>query len=182
MEHETPLEAGADAAHGASAVGMPQLDVSIFPNLIFWLVVSILLLYWILTRVAIPRISSVLAERSDAISSDLEQAQLYKRRAEEAETAYNRALADARDEAHRIAADAKAQMNRETQTLIARADAEISARSAESEKRIAEIRDDAARSIEEVARETAREIVALFLPAAADPDAVDAAVASRMKG
>ena len=54
---------------------------------------------------ALPRIGTVLAERNDAISNDIEMAALYKRRAEEAEAAYNAALAQARDEAHKIAAE-----------------------------------------------------------------------------
>ncbi|MBA3325204.1 MAG: F0F1 ATP synthase subunit B', partial [Rhodobacteraceae bacterium] len=51
---------------------MPQLDVALFPNLIFWLAVALVALYLILTRVALPRIGTILAERNDAISSDLE--------------------------------------------------------------------------------------------------------------
>jgi F-type H+-transporting ATPase subunit b len=166
----------------AAEAGMPQLDIAMYPNLIFWLVVSLLLLYFILTRVALPRISSVLAERSDAVSNDLEQAQLLKRRAEEAEAAYNAALAKARDEAHKIAADTKAEINRELSTLMAKADAEIAVKSAESEGRIAEIRDSAVKSVEEVASETAREIVAAFLPGGAGDVDVSAAIANRMKG
>ncbi|MCB1354076.1 MAG: F0F1 ATP synthase subunit B' [Rhodobacteraceae bacterium] len=173
---------GAEVLEHAEA-GMPQLDVSIFPNLIFWLIVSIVLLYLILSRVAIPRITSVLAERSDAISSDLEQAQLYKRRAEEAEAAYNAALAKAREEAQKIAADTKAQVGKETAVLLAKADAEIAAKAAESEARIGEIRESAARSVEEVAKETAAEIVAAILPGKkTDAAAVDSAVSSRLKG
>ena len=92
---------------------MPQLDPAIFPNLIFWLVVALLALYLILSRVALPRIGTVMTERNDAISNDIEQAALLKRRAEEAEAAYNAALAKARDEAHKIAAEAKAQIDKE---------------------------------------------------------------------
>lgn len=172
---------GAEVLHEAEA-GMPQLNPEFFPNLIFWLIVSIVLLYMILSRVAIPRITSVLAERSDAISGDLETAQLYKRRAEEAEAAYNAALAKARDEAHKIAADKKAEVGKEVDALMAKADAEISAKTAESEKRIAEIRDNAAKSVEEVAREAALEIVSAIAPKAADAENVNKAVASRLKG
>ncbi len=189
---EAAAEGAAHAAGGAESLGeinleaaeagMPQLDIAMYPNLIFWLVVSLLLLYFILTRVALPRISSVLAERSDAVSNDLEQAQLLKRRAEEAEAAYNAALAKARDEAHKIAADTKAEINRELSTLMAKADAEIAVKSAESEGRIAEIRDSAVKSVEEVASETAREIVAAFLPGGAGDVDVSAAIANRMKG
>jgi F-type H+-transporting ATPase subunit b len=190
MENETEAVA---AGHGGpdlgaqvlehAETGMPQLDPAIFPNLIFWLLVSIILLYMILSKVAIPRISSVLAERSDAISGDLETAQLYKRRAEEAERTYNKALAQAREEALRIAAESKAQVNKELQTVMAKADAEISARTSESEKRIAEIAANAERSVEEVARDTALEIVTAFMPGgSSNAEDVNAAVSSRLKG
>lgn len=171
-------------AHGVEhgATGMPQLDIGIFPNLIFWLVVALVALYLILTRVALPRVATVLAERNDVISNDLEQAALLRQRAEDAENAYNAALAKARDESHRIAADTKAAIGKDLAALMAKADAEIAAKSAESEKRIREIQESAARSVEEVARDVAVEIVRSFMPGAADQQAVDAAIAGRMKG
>jgi F-type H+-transporting ATPase subunit b len=162
--------------------GMPQLDPTIFPNLIFWLVVALLALYFILSKVALPRIGTVMTERNDAISNDIEQAALLKRRAEEAEASYNAALARARDEAHRIAAEAKAAIDKELGGLMAKADAEIGVKSQESEKRIGEIRASAAKSVEEVARETAAEIVNALMPAAADAEALEAAIANRLKG
>jgi F-type H+-transporting ATPase subunit b len=171
--HEVLVEAEA---------GMPQLDFITWPNLIFWLAVSLVGLYFILTRMALPRIGTVLAERNDAISNDLEQAALYKRRAEEAEAAYDAALAKAREESQKIAAETKAQINKELSVLMGKADAEIAAKSAESEKRIGEIRESASRSVEEVARETAAEIVRALMPSAADEGALDAALANRLKG
>ena len=175
------VQAGLD--HGAeAATGMPQLDITTFPNLIFWGVVAVVILYLILTRVALPRIATVLAERGDAIANDLEMAALYKRRVEEAEAAYDAALARARDEAHKIAAEIRAQVDKELATLMARADAEIAAKAAESEKRIREIRDSAAASVEVVARDTAAEIVRALFPPAADDQAVAAAVTDRLKG
>ena len=185
--------AATDAGHGLTEttgaenlahaeVGMPQLDFSLYPNLIFWLLVAIVALYFILSRVALPRIGTVLAERNDAIANDIEMAALLKRRAEEAEAAYNAALARARDEAHKIAAETKAGIDKELQGLLAKADAEIAVKAGESEKRIAEIRDNAAKSVEEVARDTAGEIVRALMPGADDAAAVDAAIANRLKG
>jgi F-type H+-transporting ATPase subunit b len=175
---ETTGEANLEHAEA----GMPQLDVALYPNLIFWLVVALLATYFILSRVALPRIGRVLAERNDAIANDIEQAAVLKRRAEEAEAAYNTALARARDEAHKIAAETKAQIDKELSSLLAKADAEIAVKSRESEKRIAEIGDSAAKSVEEVARETAAAIVASLMPDLADGATVDAAVANRLKG
>jgi F-type H+-transporting ATPase subunit b len=164
------------------AVGMPQLDAAIWPNLIFWLIVSIVVLYLILSRVALPRLAAVLAERHDAISNDLEMAALLKRRAGEAEAAYERALAEAREEAHRIAEATRAEMQDELKALMAKADAEIAARAAESEKRIGEIRASAVESIAEVARDTGHAIVEALMPQLADRGAIDAAVAEKVGG
>ncbi|MFO1107487.1 MAG: F0F1 ATP synthase subunit B' [Amaricoccus sp.] len=165
-----------------SESGMPQLDFAHYPNLIFWLVVAIVAIYFILTKVALPRIGTVLAERNDAIANDLEEAARLKRRADEAGKAYDAALAAAREQSQKIAAETKASINQELQTLLAKADAEIAAKSAESEQRIREIQEGAARSVEEVARSTASAIVEAFLPQAADEGAVAAAIANRMKG
>lgn len=167
---------------GHAETAMPQLDPGLFPNLIFWLLVSLGALYLILTRVALPRIGRILAERNDAIAGDLEQAAVFKRRAEEAESAYNAALARAREEAQKIAADTKTQINKELATLMARADAEIAVKAAESERRIREIEASAADSVSEVARSTAFAIVAALGPRPADDAAIEAAVANRLKG
>ena len=87
-----------------SAGGMPQLDIGTFPNQIFWLLVALIAIYFLMSRIALPRIANVLAERQGAIQRDLDAAEDMKQKAVEAEEAYNKALADARAEAQRIAA------------------------------------------------------------------------------
>ena len=164
-------------AHGA--VGMPQLDPGIYPNLIFWLIVALGALYLILSRIALPRIGTVLLERNEAISNDLETAAALKRRAEEAEAAYEASLAKAREEARKISAANKAQIDKELSLVMAKADAEIAAKSAESAKRIAEIQVSATESVSEVARETAPAIVEALLPGAAGKAALNCSSRSR---
>ena len=44
-----------------SAIGMPQLCIDWFGNQIFWLIVALVAIYFILSRVALPRIGAVLA-------------------------------------------------------------------------------------------------------------------------
>jgi F-type H+-transporting ATPase subunit b len=181
MAGDTSEHLGAEVLAQAE-VGMPQLDFAHYPNMIFWLIVSLVVLYLILSKIALPRISTVLAERNDAISNDLEMAALYKRRAVEAEEAYNAALAKAREESQKIAAETKVQINKDLDVLMAKADAEISAKAAESEKRIQEIQESAAKSVEEVARDTAAGIVNAIMPATADDAALSAAIINRLKG
>ena len=172
-----------DAAGQAAdaAPGMPQLDFSTFGNQIFWLVVTLVAIYLILSRIALPRIAEVLAQRQDKISDDLAAAENLKGQALAAEEAYNQALAEARVEAQRIVAAAKTEMQVELDAAIAQADTEIAAKTAVSESAIAEIRAGALESVGLVAVETAAAVVAA-IGGAADAQAVSAAVAKQMKG
>jgi F-type H+-transporting ATPase subunit b len=169
-----------DAAE-ASGAGMPQLDFSTFPNQIFWLVLALLAIYFILTRMALPRIGAVLAERAGTVTNDIAAAEDLRKRARLAEAAYEKALADARTEATRIINAAKAEMQAELDAELARADAQISARTAESEKVLSAIRDQAVASVVAVAEATAGEIVTAF-GGSVDEAAVRAAVDARVKG
>lgn len=165
----------------APAAGMPQLEFSTFPNQIFWLVVAITALYFILSRVALPRIGSVLAERAGTIANDIAAAEQLKLQVAEAEAAYHKALDDARAAAAKVIAAAKAEIQADLDAAVAKADAEIAARAAEAEVRLAAIRAQAADAVAEVARDTAAEIVAAF-GVTADAAKVAAAVDARLKG
>ena len=170
-------------AHGETetATGLPQLDLSTFANQIFWLLVALPVLYWVVAKVALPRIGAVLSDRQGAITGDLMAAEEFKLKAKEAEAAYDKALADARSEAQKIVAANRAEIQKELDVAIAHADAEIAARTAESEKRIREIRDSAENDTREVARDVTAELVRSF-GGTVDQSAVDQAVDARMKG
>lgn len=169
------------ATEATSSAGMPQLDFATFGNQIFWLVVTLVVIYLILVRVALPRIGGVLAERAGSITNDLARAEELRVQAAEAEKAYEKALADARAESGRIADAARAEIQTELAAEMEKAEAQIAARVAESEKAIAAIRDEAAANVTAVARDAAREIVAAF-GAKADDKAIEAAVDQRVKG
>lgn len=174
-------EAAAHGAEAASGAGMPQLDFSTFPNQIFWLVVTMLVLYWVLSRIALPRIAAVLSDRQGAITGDLMAAEEFKQKAKEAEAAYDAALVEARTEAQKIVAANKAEMQKQLDAAIAEADAEIAARTVESEKRIGQIRDAAQTDAQAVARDVTAELVRVF-GGNADQAQIDSAVDNRLKG
>jgi len=169
------------AETAASGPGMPQLDVTTFSNQIFWLIVTLVVLYYIMSRVALPRVAAVLADRRGTITSDIAAAEEFKLKAQQAEEAYNKALTDARAEAGRIVDAAKAEMQAELDVQLAKADAEIAAKSAESERRIRDIRDSAMDMVSEVSKDVTADILNVF-GAKADGRSVTAAVNARLKG
>ena len=165
----------------ASGGTMPQLDFATFPNQIFWLVVTLVVIYLLMSRIALPRIAGILAERRGTITGDLNAAQELKQKAVDAEKAYQTALTQARTEATKIIAAAKADIQTVLDVAIAKADSQIAAKAAESEKSIAEIKAGAMEAVSEVAKSTAGELVAA-LGGKADAKAITAAVTARLKG
>jgi len=181
MASETHETVGACVDSHGGAVGMPQLCPDWMGNQIFWLVVTLVVIFLILSRIALPRIAAVLAERQGAVTNDLAAAEDLKAQAAEAEQAYNKALADARAEAQNIIAATRAEIKGEMDQAIAKADAEIAARAAEGEKKIAEIRASALEGVREVAAATARELVSV-MGIDADAKTIGAVVEARLKG
>lgn len=178
---EATSHAAEAAGHATQSAGMPQLDFATFPNQIFWLLVALVVIYLVLSRIALPRIGGILADRQQAITSDIAAAESMKAKALEAEKAYDQALIDARAQAARIVAEARAAIQAELAEATAKADAEIAAQGAESARRIEEIRAGAIDSVRQVATDTAAAVVAA-LGGAADDKAVAAAVTERLKG
>ena len=93
---EAATEAATEAAAHSGGGGLPQLDAHTFAPQLFWLVLTFGALYFILSRVALPRIGEVLEERADRIVRDLEAAQRLKDDTDKALADYEKALADAR--------------------------------------------------------------------------------------
>ncbi|MEM6943428.1 MAG: F0F1 ATP synthase subunit B', partial [Pseudomonadota bacterium] len=56
------------AAMEAGTSGLPQLDFNTWPSQIIWAAVALVLLYQLLAKQAIPRISGILEERADTIA------------------------------------------------------------------------------------------------------------------
>lgn len=177
----TEAAAGVCVDAGGSALGMPQLCADWMPNQIFWLLITLIAIYFVMSRIALPRIGAVLAERSGTITNDIAAAEELKNKAAEAEAAYDQALLDARAEAHKIVAEAKAEIQAELDVELQKADAQIAAKTAESEAAIGEIRAGAVKSVTAVAKDTAKELVAA-MGGSADAKTITAAVTARMKG
>lgn len=176
------LTASAAFAAGGGEGGMPQLKFESYGSQIFWLVVSLVVLFFVLKTIALPQIASGMEERSDAIEDDLDRAAEFRRKAEEAEAAYDAALLDARAKAQEIAQATRDDIQKEVDAAIAKADAEIAARAAEGEKRIAEIQASATEAVEAVAADTAEAIVSAVAPDLASAADIKSAVAGMVKG
>jgi F-type H+-transporting ATPase subunit b len=156
---ETGHTTESTAAEGGHQGAFPPMDATTFPSQIFWLVVFFGLLYLLMSRLALPKMAAVLANRHKTIESDLAKATALKNETETAIQAYEKALADARAKAQGIAAETRAKMSAEMDAERAGLEKKIGAKTAEAESRIATAKAQAMKDVGEVAAETAAEIV-----------------------
>lgn len=162
------------SAHTEQPTGhsaFPPFQAEHYPSQLVWLTISFALLYVLMAKVALPRIGSILAERSRVIGDELAVAERLKERSDTAHAAYEKALADARVRAQSIAGGTREQKAREAEELHKRLDAQLHERLAAAEQSIAATRAAAMGNVHAIAADAASAIVERLIgtaPAARD--------------
>jgi F-type H+-transporting ATPase subunit b len=169
-------------AHAAEGGGgsLPQLDVATYPSQLFWLLVSFVALYLLLSKVALPRVSEVLESRQERIDNDLAKAQQLRDEAATVQAAYEASLAESRTEAQGVVSAA----NADIAARLAASEEEAARKSAEAlqaaETRIAEASAAALDNIRDVAAEVAGQAVTKLIGVDVAAASVNAAVDQAM--
>ena len=158
----------------------PPFDTDYFAPQLIWLAITFTALYMMMSRVALPRIATVLEERHDRIADDLDKAEELKAQTDKAIASYEKALADARAKAHAIAAETHAEIMAEVEAQRAETDHQIETRLQEAEKQIHATKTAALAHVRDVATETAGIIVEHLLGSAPDARAVGSAVEAEL--
>ena len=158
----------------------PPFDPSHFASQLLWLAISFVALYFLMARVAIPRIAAILAERKARIDSDFAAAEKAKADSEAALAAYELALATARKNASAIAEGAREASKAATDTERAGIEADLAAKLAAAEKRIGDIKTRALAEVGAIAGEATGAIVKRLLDADVGQADIAAAVDKAM--
>ncbi|MEQ9519843.1 MAG: F0F1 ATP synthase subunit B' [Parvibaculum sp.] len=154
---------------------MPQLDFATYAPQLIWLALVFGVLYIVMSRVALPRIATVIEERRDRIANDLDTAAQLKRDSDDAIAAYETALQEARAKAHAIAQETRNRLTAETDAHRADLEGQLAARIQDAESRIAATKDKAMSNVRDVAVDVADAITNQLL-GESDRDAAAKAV------
>ncbi len=161
---------------------MPQLIFADWAPQLIWLVISFVVLYLLMARVALPKIGTVIEQRRDRIAHDLDQAAHLKQETDAAIAAYETALAEARAKAHGIAQETRDKLKAEADQRRAELEAQLATKTADAEARIAETKNAAMTQVKDVALDTAEVIYSELVGGAVSKDQVSAAVDKAMAG
>jgi F-type H+-transporting ATPase subunit b len=177
MANET---AHTEAPAGAHA--FPPFDKQTFPSQLFWLVLTFAALYVLMSRIALPRIDSILERRRTRISGDLAEAQRLKGESDAAIASYEKALADARGRAQAMVNDSRQRQATAAEAERKALDAKLNDRITQAENSVAQAKSAAMINVRGIATEAAAAIVERLIGIApASRDDVAAAVAEALK-
>ena len=159
-EHGAETHAGTEAHGGAEAhSAFPPFDATYFGGQLLWLALTFGALYLIMSRVALPRIGSILESRRVRIEGDLKEAERLRQETERAAEAYEQALADARANAHKIAEETRASIKADIDGKRADVEADLGKRVADAEARILSTKQTALGNVDTIAADTAVALV-----------------------
>lgn len=164
-EHAAPADAhGATGDTHASTEAhsevFPPFDGSTFGGQLLWLAITFGALYLLMSRVALPRIGSILETRRTRIEGDLKEAERLRQETEKAAAAYEAALAEARQNAHAIAEETRAGIKADIDGRRADVEAQLAKRVADAEARILADKTAALANVGTIAADTAQALVA----------------------
>ncbi len=180
-EGELHTEVGHAETGFTCAPGLPQMCTDTFPSQIFWLVITFVFLYVMMSRVTLPKIGRVIEERRDRVADDLGRADDLREQSETAIQDYEQALAEARSKAHVLAQETRDTLAGEADERKVALEAELDKKLEVASERIAETKTAALSSIREVASDTAAAVVEHILEEAGNTDAIASAVNAELQ-
>ena len=154
----------------------PPFATETFPSQMLWLAITFGLLYYLMSRVALPRISSILEMRKDRVAADLDEANRLDEEGKAAVAAYEQELATARTNGSSVAQKARDDAKARADAARAAAEADLAERMSAAEARIAEVRAKAMADVEAIAADTAEALVAQLVPATTTRAEIEQAV------
>jgi len=162
-----------------SANAFPPFNTETFAPQLIWLGLTFVALYYLMSRIALPRISGVISERAERIQRDIDEAEKLQTETETAIADYERALSEARGRASTIAKDTREKLQAETDRERADVDQQVADKIADAEQRIATAKTAALGEVNDIAQDAAGDIVGKLLGERPQSDEVAAAVAQR---
>jgi F-type H+-transporting ATPase subunit b len=159
----------------------PPFQKETFPSQLVWLAITFVLLYLLVSRIAVPRIGGILEERSRRIEGDFAAAQRMKEDAEAALAAYEKSLAEARNRAQGIGSEIRDRLHAEAEANRKTLEAKLNTQLADAEKQIGATKAAAMANVRGIAVDAAAAIVERLIGTTPPAPAVAAAVDEALK-
>lgn len=170
-----------EAPGGAHKGAFPPFQSETFASQIVWFAIAFVALYLLMSRLALPRVESILEARRSRIADDLAQAERLKGESDTALAAYEKQLSDARSRAQGLANETRDRLAAEADKARKALEDQLNVKLADAEKTIAATKAAAMANVQGIATEAAAAIVQRLIGAAPSASAVASAVNQALK-
>ncbi len=164
------------AASNAFAEGsVPQMDPSSFPNQLFWLAITFVALYVVVSKMVVPSVSSVLDAREATIADAIAKAEAFKQHAEQTRGNFEAGSQSARVRAADMLSKAQADAAKAQADAMAALNATLDEQSAKAASALQKSMASASKEVEASSAELARAMVEKLLGNTAKASRTEAA-------
>ena len=159
-----------------SEAGMPQLNTEFWGAQVFWLILTFSILYLIVWKIFLPKITYSIENRKSKIVSDLNEAQKLKENAEKKLIEYNKIIENSKNEAKKIIEEGRRKLNVDLSIKKNKFSEEIEKELAAVEKEIKNLKKSSISNIEKISKEITTEVIKQIVSTEANQSNVSAIV------
>ena len=163
-------------AFAAESGGMPQLNPEFWVSQIFWLIITFGILYVVLSKLILPKISATLENRKSQILENIEAAEKQREESEQKIKEYEKIIQGSKNEAKNYFKQAREKVLKDIgvkkETLEKELDEEVN----KAEIEIKTFRDSAPEKIKKIAVETSSDLLQKLIGAEVNSSSISAIV------
>ncbi|MDB3995386.1 F0F1 ATP synthase subunit B [Candidatus Pelagibacter sp.] len=163
-------------AFAAESGGMPQLNPEFWISQIFWLTLTFGMLYIVLSKLILPKISDNLESRKSQILENIEAAEKQRQNSEEKLKEYEEIVSKSKMEAKNIFNQAREKALKDISAKKDVLDKQIDDEIGKAEQEIKELQKGAADKINKIAIETSSELIQKLIGAEVNNSSISAIV------
>ncbi len=156
--------------------GMPQLNTEFWISQIFWLIITFGVLYVVLSKLLLPKISSNLESRKSQIQDNIEAAEKQRESSEAKIKEFDEILLKSKLEAKNIYKEAREKTLKEINTKKEKLENQINEEIKKTEIEISLLRKNAHKKINKIAIETTAELLKKLIGAEVNNSSISAIV------
>ena len=165
----------------AESGGMPQLNPEFWISQIFWLIITFGILFIVLTKVILPKISDNLETRKSQILENIETADKQKEESQKKIDEYEKIILDSKHKAKNYFNEAREKIlddiNKKRTSLENELDEEIG----EAEKELSDLKQKSREKINKIAAETSAELIKELIGVEVNSSSITAIVEDQSK-
>ena len=163
-------------AFAAESGGMPQLNPEFWISQIFWLTITFGILYVVLSKLILPKISANLEIRKSQIVENIEAADKQRKESELKIEEYEKIVQDSKNEAKNYLKQAREKVLKDINFKKDTLDKELSLEIQKAESEIQELRNKAPEKINKIAVDTSADLLHQLIGAEVNNSSISAIV------